>query len=53
MEAAERSAHCRYAAEWTATKLRWGLAVDPAEHEALFQIATQCATTTFTYEPAP
>ncbi|GEB57051.1 hypothetical protein [Streptomyces gardneri] len=28
-------AHCRYIGEWTATKLRWGLAADQAEADAL------------------
>ncbi len=26
--------HCRYVGEWTATKLRWGLAADQAEVDA-------------------
>ncbi len=45
--------HCQYAAEWTATKLRWGLAVDPAEQDALLQLAAACPDTAVTYEPAP
>ncbi|THA47842.1 HNH endonuclease [Streptomyces sp. A1136] len=36
---------CRYGAEWTATKLRWGLAVDEAERERLLDIAAGCGGT--------
>ncbi|MFC8583666.1 hypothetical protein ACFUGD_03685 [Streptomyces sp. NPDC057217] len=46
-------AHCRYIGEWTATKLRWGLAVDPAESEALKVYAEACETTVVHYNPAP
>ncbi|MBW5483449.1 HNH endonuclease family protein [Streptomyces bambusae] len=46
-------ATCRYVSEWTATKLRWGLALDLAEQEALAQHAEACPTTTVTYERAP
>ncbi|MFF0746693.1 hypothetical protein ACFYVL_40525 [Streptomyces sp. NPDC004111] len=35
--------HCTYAADWAATKIRWQLAVDPAEANALAQIAVTCA----------
>ncbi|MFB7344957.1 hypothetical protein ACFCZ6_33425 [Streptomyces hydrogenans] len=28
-------AHCHYAREWTATKLRWGLSADQVEADAL------------------
>ncbi|MEV6157901.1 HNH endonuclease family protein [Nonomuraea sp. NPDC052129] len=35
-------ARCRYAAEWTAVKLRWHLSVDPAEKDALAAIARTC-----------
>ncbi|MFE9797021.1 hypothetical protein ACFYRL_35475 [Streptomyces goshikiensis] len=34
---------CRYGAEWTATKLRWGLAVDEAERDRLYDIAAPAA----------
>ncbi|MFG3499291.1 HNH endonuclease family protein [Streptomyces sp. NPDC047928] len=44
--------HCRYAAEWTGTKARWNLAVDPAEKAALLRLAAACPGTTVTYEPA-
>ncbi|MFI6006619.1 hypothetical protein ACIA98_40845 [Streptomyces sp. NPDC051366] len=30
---------CRYGAEWTATKLRWGLTVDELERDLLLDIA--------------
>lgn len=43
---------CPYAAEWTATKLRWDLAADEAEHEALLGLAAECPTTTAVYETA-
>ncbi|MFJ3787024.1 HNH endonuclease family protein [Streptomyces sp. NPDC090093] len=46
-------AHCRYIGEWTATKLRWGLAVDPAESEALKVYAEACETTVVHYNTAP
>lgn len=48
-----RSAHCRYAVEWTATKLRWGLTADPAEVAALHALAEQCPGATVEFEPAP
>ncbi|MFJ4668954.1 GmrSD restriction endonuclease domain-containing protein [Kitasatospora purpeofusca] len=44
--------HCRYAAEWVSTKLRWSLAADPAEAGALAGIAQRCPTTTVEYELA-
>lgn len=47
------SAHCRYATEWTATKLRWGLSVDPAEADALQSFAAECPAALVEYEPAP
>ncbi|MFC8176697.1 HNH endonuclease family protein [Streptomyces sp. NPDC057325] len=46
-------AHCRYIGEWTATKLRWNLTVDPAESEALKVYAEACETTVVHYNPAP
>ncbi|MFD7407772.1 HNH endonuclease family protein [Streptomyces sp. NPDC059866] len=45
--------HCRYAAEWVGTKLRWGLAADEAELAALHDVALGCPLQTVTYEPAP
>ncbi|MFI9587088.1 hypothetical protein ACIHCQ_35940 [Streptomyces sp. NPDC052236] len=44
---------CRYAAEWTGTKLRWNLAADKAEQAALRDLAQACPGTTVTYQPAP
>ncbi|MGW2183104.1 HNH endonuclease, partial [Streptomyces sp. NPDC001732] len=44
---------CRYAAEWTATKLRWDLAVDELEKDRLLDIAASCGGTPVTYTPAP
>ncbi|WP_405816431.1 MULTISPECIES: HNH endonuclease family protein [unclassified Streptomyces] len=43
---------CRYGAEWTATKLRWGLAVDEAEQDRLFDIAAGCGGTDVEFTPA-
>lgn len=43
---------CRYAAEWTATKARFGLTVDRVEKDALLLQASQCGTTTVTYTNA-
>ncbi|MFD3907991.1 HNH endonuclease [Streptomyces sp. CB04723] len=44
---------CTYAAEWTGTKLRWGLAADEAERRELLALAGECPTTTVVYETAP
>ncbi|WP_369780168.1 HNH endonuclease family protein [Streptomyces sp. R33] len=44
---------CRYGAEWTATKLRWGLAVDELERDRLFDIAAGCGGTDVEFTPAP
>ncbi|MEU9378521.1 hypothetical protein AB0D94_32860 [Streptomyces sp. NPDC048255] len=43
----------RYGAEWTATKLRWGLAVDEAERGRLMGIAAGCGGTDMDFTPAP
>ncbi|MEU4466342.1 HNH endonuclease family protein [Streptomyces sp. NPDC024017] len=43
--------HCRYVAEWVATKLRWSLAADEAEVAALREVAAGCLDQTVTYEP--
>jgi hypothetical protein len=45
--------HCRYAAEWTATKLRWNLTADTTELNTLGDLATACPDQTVTYERAP
>ncbi|MFD8792823.1 hypothetical protein [Streptomyces vinaceus] len=44
---------CRYGAEWTATKLRWGLAVDGAERERMLDIAAGCGGMEVEFTPAP
>ncbi|WP_435866737.1 HNH endonuclease family protein [Streptomyces virginiae] len=44
---------CRYGAEWTATKLRWGLAVDEAEKDRLLDIAAGCGGTDVEFTPVP
>ncbi|MEV6734236.1 MULTISPECIES: HNH endonuclease family protein [unclassified Streptomyces] len=46
------SYHCTYAATWVGTKLRWDLAVDEAERQALLGLAEDCPTTTVVYESA-
>lgn len=48
------AAHCRYLSEWVATKLRWDLAADPAELDAVAVFATgECKDTAVRYTPAP
>ncbi|MGV2916332.1 hypothetical protein [Streptomyces alfalfae] len=46
-------AYCTYAADWTATKLRWGLTVDKAEAAALRKLAEGCGQQDVEYVPAP
>ncbi|WP_436846839.1 HNH endonuclease family protein [Streptomyces litmocidini] len=46
-------AHCRYVGEWTATKLRWGLAANRDEVQALAVCAEACESTVVHYTPAP
>ncbi|WP_030688895.1 HNH endonuclease family protein [Streptomyces sp. NRRL B-1347] len=46
------SYHCTYTATWVATKLRWSLAADDTERQALLGLAEDCPATTVTYEPA-
>ncbi|WP_374225225.1 hypothetical protein [Streptomyces sp. ISL-98] len=36
--------HCQYDAEWTATKLRWDLTLDPQEQTELLHLAEECPT---------
>ncbi|MFI0977797.1 hypothetical protein ACH4SP_12400 [Streptomyces sp. NPDC021093] len=36
------AAQCAYLANWVAVKLRWQLAVDPAEAHSLAQSAVTC-----------
>lgn len=45
-------ARCTYAADWVGTKLRWGLAVDQVESDALAVLAEGCGQETVEYEPA-
>jgi len=45
-------ARCTYAADWVATKLRWGLTADQPEVEALSTIAESCGVQAVEYEPA-
>ncbi|MEW2530670.1 HNH endonuclease family protein [Streptomyces sp. NPDC047071] len=49
----DSSYHCTYTATWVATKLRWSLAADDTERQALLGLAEDCPATTVTYEPAP
>jgi hypothetical protein len=37
---------CTYLADWLATKVRWGLAVDQREHDAIASLAPACQSTT-------
>ncbi|MGV2922175.1 HNH endonuclease family protein [Streptomyces alfalfae] len=46
-------AYCTYAADWTATKLRWGLTADKAEAAALGELAEGCSQQDVAYVPAP
>jgi hypothetical protein len=43
---------CRYVGEWTATKLRWGLAVDQGEKDMLSAVAAGCPNAPVSYRPA-
>ncbi|MGC4925505.1 HNH endonuclease family protein [Streptomyces sp. DT117] len=45
-------ARCTYATDWVSTKLRWGLAVDQVEADALAELAEGCGQETVEYEPA-
>ncbi|MFG2351827.1 HNH endonuclease family protein [Streptomyces phaeochromogenes] len=49
---ASTEVRCQYAAEWTGTKLRWGLAADDTELAALRDVAAFCPLESVTYEPA-
>ncbi|MEU9109953.1 hypothetical protein AB0D54_37640 [Streptomyces xanthophaeus] len=44
---------CRYRAEGTAAKLRWGLAVDALERDRLLDIAAGCGGTEVEFTSAP
>lgn len=45
-------ARCTYAADWVATKLRWGLTVDQSEAEALATLVEICGNQPLAYEIA-
>ncbi|MEV0123676.1 DUF1524 domain-containing protein [Streptomyces sp. NPDC050703] len=48
------AAHCRYLSDWVATKLRWDLAADPAELDAIAVFATgACRQTPVIYTAVP
>ncbi len=47
-----KSAHCTYAADWTAAKLRWKLNADKAEKTALLDLAKDCTDTVVEFEEA-
>jgi hypothetical protein len=39
------ASRCNYVAEWVAVKLRWGLAINSAEHTRLVSLAAGCSST--------
>lgn len=39
---------CKYVTQWTSTKIRWGLSVDPAERAQLLKTARACPNVRFT-----
>ncbi|MFE0654763.1 HNH endonuclease family protein [Streptomyces sp. NPDC059534] len=47
----DASYHCTYAATWVGTKLRWDLAADEDERQALLGLAEDCSETIVSYEP--
>lgn len=40
----EEDFHCRYVSDWVAVKVRWDLAVDAAEREAIEAVLADCPT---------
>jgi hypothetical protein len=42
------ASRCNYVAEWVAVKLRWGLAINSAEHTRLASLAAGCSSTRLT-----
>jgi hypothetical protein len=46
------AAECPFIGAWIATKVRWDLAVDQREHDALAADLADCPTTTMPYLPA-
>ncbi|WP_371639019.1 hypothetical protein [Streptomyces virginiae] len=53
MAAAGAGCLCRCGAELTATKLRWGLAVEELERDRLLDIAAGCGGIDLQFTPAP
>ncbi|MFB7359467.1 HNH endonuclease family protein [Streptomyces gardneri] len=49
----DASYHCTYATTWVGTKLRWNLAADEDERQALLGLAEECPTALVSYEPVP
>ncbi|QFZ20449.1 HNH endonuclease family protein [Saccharothrix syringae] len=47
-----RPAVCRYLVAWVTVKIRWTLAVDPAEHDVLTELAAGCPDEPISVEPA-
>ncbi|MFE4692076.1 HNH endonuclease family protein [Streptomyces sp. NPDC056749] len=47
-----QGARCTYAADWTATKLRWKLSIDQDERGALLELAKECPDTSVEFEEA-
>ncbi|MET9852200.1 DUF1524 domain-containing protein [Streptomyces sp. NPDC006450] len=45
--------HCAYVTGWVETKLRWSLAADDREREALLGLAEDCPGATVAYETVP
>jgi uncharacterized protein DUF1524 len=45
------AAECPFLSAWIATKVRWDLAVDPVEHDALATDIGACPTSVMPYEP--
>lgn len=48
----DSSVHCRYVADWTAVKTRWGLSVDLAEQAALLDTSSGCEDVVITVDLA-
>ncbi|MFI8007906.1 hypothetical protein [Streptomyces sp. NPDC086010] len=46
------TAHCTYGADWTATKLGWGLTADDKERAALLELAEAGPDTTVQFDVA-
>ncbi|MFI7388051.1 hypothetical protein [Streptomyces sp. NPDC049813] len=52
MAAPLADARCTYAADWTATRLRWHLTADRAEKTVLDELAQGCGQRDVEYAPA-